>query len=204
MKRPVQRPVDELRRFGGGSVGAFGEMLVIGLVITALSLPLVTAVPALAAGTRHLERHLAHKRDSIRDLLSLGWQAIRSGWLFGLASLLVIVLLLINVELGARGAVPGGGALAVVSGVLAAAVAVLVTRVASLWEPGSSWTALWRSGRMLALTDPIGSGYVLAGLAVGAVIVWMLPPLIVIAPGLLAVALVAAERRRRCTEKGNA
>jgi hypothetical protein len=54
---------------------------------------------------------------------------------------------------------------------------------------------------MLALTDPIGSSFVLAGLVVSVVIVWMLPPLIVIAPGLLTVALVAAERRRS-TQKG--
>lgn len=188
---------DAMRRFGGGGISAFAEMLVIGLGITALALPLVTIVPALAAGTRHLDEHLEHRADSLRDLFRLGWQAIRSGWLFGLASLAVLALLLINVALGTQGLVPGGAALAVVSGVLAVVVMVVVCRVASLWTPGSSWAALWRSGRTLAIEDPIGSLLVLVGLMVSVTVVWMLPPLIVIAPGLLAVSIVAAERRRR-------
>ena len=35
--------------FGGRRVAAFGETLVVGLAVTALALPLVTAAPALAA-----------------------------------------------------------------------------------------------------------------------------------------------------------
>jgi hypothetical protein len=38
--------------------------------------------------------------------------------------------------------------------------------------------------------------FVLLGVGVSAVVVWMLPPLVVITPGMLAVALLAAERRR--------
>lgn len=193
----VRLAPEAMRRFGGGGISAFAEMLVIGLGITALALPLVTLVPALAAGTRHLDEHLEHRGDSLRDLFRLGWQAIRSGWLFGAASFAVLALLLTNVALGMQGLVPGGTALAVVSGVLAVAVAVVVCRVASLWSPGSSWAELWRSGRTLAIDDPIGSSFVLLGILVSVTVVWMLPPLIVIAPGLLAVSIVAAERRRR-------
>lgn len=192
---------EAMRRFGGGGISTFAEMLVIGLGITALAVPLVTLVPALAAGTRHLDEHLEHRSDSLRDLFRLGWQAIRSGWLFGLASLAVLALLLTNVALGMQGLVPGGAALAVVSGALAVMVTVVVCRVASLWAPGSSWAELWRSGRTLAIDDPIGSSFVLLGILVGATVVWMLPPLIVIAPGLLAVSIVAAERRRRAVSQ---
>jgi hypothetical protein len=188
---------DAMRRFGGRGVSAFAEMLVIGLGITALALPLITLAPALAAGTRHLDEHLEHRGDSLRDLFRLGWQAIRSGWLFGLASFAVLALLLVNVPLGLQGLVPGGSALAVVSGVLAVVVLVVVCRVASLWTPGSSWAELWRSGRMLVIDDPVGSAFVLLGILVSVTVVWMLTPLIVIAPGLLAVSIVAAERRRR-------
>ncbi|MDQ0644396.1 hypothetical protein [Microbacterium murale] len=200
MSRERHSP-ETMRRFGGGGISAFAEMLVIGLGITALALPLVTLVPALAAGTRHLDEHLEHRGDSLRDLFRLGWQAIRAGWLFGLASLAVLALLLINVALGLQGLVPGGAALAVVSGVLAVVVAVVVCRVASLWSPGRRWADLWRSGRTLAIDDPIGSFFVLLGILVSVTVVWMLPPLIVIAPGLLAVSIVAAERRRRAVSR---
>lgn len=193
----AQRPVESMRRFGGEGVAAFGEMLMVGLGITLLALPLITLIPALAAGARHLDNHLSDRSDSPRDLLILGWQAIRSGWLFGLAGFAVIALLLINIALGVQGLVPGGTAFVVVSGVLATGVAVVVCRVASLWTPGSRWRDLLSSGRRLALDDPVGSLFVLAGLLVGVTIVWMLPPLVVIAPGLLAAAIVAGERRRR-------
>ncbi|WP_348786475.1 hypothetical protein [Leifsonia sp. NPDC080035] len=203
-RRRSAPPLDGMRRFGGRGVGAFGEMLVVGLAVTALSLPIVTAVPALAAGVRHLEGHLTDRPDSVRSLFSLAWSAIRSGWLSGLASAAVVGMLLVNVALGVQGLVPGGGALAVVSGVLAAAVAVVACRVAALWAPGSRWGSLWREGAALAVGDPVGSLLVLAGLGVGLVVAWMLPPLIVIAPGLTAVALVAAERRRRAAQEGDA
>ncbi|GIT79030.1 hypothetical protein LLS1_06990 [Leifsonia sp. LS1] len=189
--------VDDLRRFGGRGVGAFGGMLVIGLGITALSLPIVTIVPALAAGTRHLDEHVSAKRDSVRELASLGWAAIRGGWLFGTIAAAVVALLLLNVVLGVEGLVPGGGVLAAVSGALAVVAAVTVGRVAARWQPGARWSQLWRRHRTDAITDPVGSLFVVAGLLVAVTVVWMLPPLIVIAPGLVAVALVAAERRRR-------
>ena len=187
----------ESAAFGGARLGAFGEMLVVGLGVAALSLPLVTIVPAVAAGARHLDAHLEHETDSVRRLLSLGWQAIRSGWWFGAASVVVVGMLLLNALAGMQGLLPGGVALGVVSGVLAAVVALAALRTAALWEPGARWGALWKAGRDLLLDDPIGDVLVLLGLGVSVVVVWMLPPLIVIAPGLVVVALVAAERRRR-------
>ena len=193
----VRLAPESMRRFGGGGISAFAEMLVIGLGITALALPLITLVPALAAGTRHLDEHLEHRGDSLRDLFRLGWQAIRSGWLFGAASFAVLALLAFNVMLGLQGLIPGGVAFAAVSGALAIAALVVICRIASLWTPGSKWSQMWRSGRTLAIDDPIGSVFVLVGILVSVTVVWMLPPLIVIAPGLLAVSIVAAERRRR-------
>jgi len=196
--RPIEhRPIETRRRFGGGGVAAFGEMLVVGLVVVALSLPVITFVPALAAGARHLENHLAGERDSVRDLFSLGWRAIRSGWVFGLASMAVIGLLLMNVALSLQGVVPGGTVFALLSGALALGVLVVVCRVAALWKPGLRWSELWRNGRMVTANDPVGSVLVVVGIGVAATVVWMLPPLIVIAPGLIVVALVAAERRRQ-------
>ena len=69
--------------FGGRRVAAFGETLVVGLAVTALALPLVTAAPALAAGTRHLTNHVEGRSDTVGSLFRDGWRAIRTGWLFG-------------------------------------------------------------------------------------------------------------------------
>lgn len=186
----------ERRPADGSRLAAFGEMLVVGLGVTLMSLPLVTVVPALAAGARHLDDHVSGERDTVGGLLRHGRQAIRSGWPFGLCVLVVSVMLCLNIALGVQALVPGGTAFAILSGVLLSAVLVVACRVAALWRPGASWRSLWRSGRTLTLEDPVGSVFVLLGLGVSATVVWMLPPLIVIAPGLVAVALVAAERRR--------
>ena len=187
----------ETRRvFGGSGVAAFGEMLVIGLAVTLISLPLVTLVPAFAAGARHFRAHLDDEPDAVRLLALRGVQAVRSGWWFGAASALVIGLLVVNALGAAQGQLPGGIPFAIVSGGLGALVAVAVLRTAALWTPEARWGDLWRQGRGLAIDDPIGSALVLAGIGVSAVVVWMLPPLVVIAPGLIVVALVAAERRR--------
>ncbi|MFJ4172466.1 hypothetical protein [Microbacterium sp. NPDC089696] len=187
----------EQAAFGGARLGAFGEMLVVGLGVAALSLPLVTIVPAVAAGARHLDAHLEHETDSVRRLLMLGGQAIRSGWWFGAASAVVVGMLLLNTLAAMQGLLPGGVALGAVSGVLATLVALAALRTAALWEPRARWKDLWRAGRDLVIDDPIGDAFVLVGLGVSVVVVWMLPPLVVIAPGLVVVALVAAERRRR-------
>lgn len=184
------------RRFGGTGVSAFGEMLIVGLGVAVLSLPLVTLAPAVAAGVRHLDAHLDHEQDSVARLARWGLQAIRSGWWFGAASTTVIGLLVLNAIGGVQGLLPGGTVLAAVSGALAAVVAVASLRTAALWHPRARWSELWRAGRNLFLDDPIGDVFVLFGLGVAITVVWMLPPLIVIAPGLVVVSLVAAERRR--------
>lgn len=187
----------ETRRvFGGSGIAAFGEMLVVGLAVALMSLPLVTLAPAFAAGVRHFRAHLDDEPDSVRLLALRGLQAVRTGWWFGAASTVVIGLLVVNALGAARGLLPGGIPFAIVSGGLAVIVALVVLRTAALWTPGARWGDLWREGRGIAIDDPIGSALVLAGIGVSAVVVWMLPPLIVIAPGLIVVALAAAERRR--------
>lgn len=187
---------EERRRFGGGGVALFSEMLIVGMAVTAASLPVVTMVPALAGGVRHLTEHLSDRADSPRLLLLSIGRAIRGGWLFGLCSTAVIALLVLDIELGIEGLVPGGTPFVAASGVLLAGVALVVCRTAACWRPASGWRDAYRRARRLTLSDPVGSLYVLAGLLVAVTMVWMFRPMVVIAPGMLALALVAAERRR--------
>lgn len=189
-------PAENLQRFGGGAIAPFGQMLVVGLVISALSLPLITAVGALAGGTFHLEQHLRAKADSLGDLLAQSWRAIRSGWWVGLGTVGALGIIVLNMSLAWQGLIPGGRWYLVLSGALGAILAAVVCRSAALWQPGSRWSRLLRQGRDVTIDDPVGTVIVLASFGVCAVVVWMLPPLIVITPGMLAIALVAVERRR--------
>ena len=47
----------KLRPYGSPKFALFGETMLAGLVVALCSLPVVTAVPAIAAGARHLRRH---------------------------------------------------------------------------------------------------------------------------------------------------
>lgn len=196
MSEPARAP-EQLRRFGGGGVSAFGEMLVVGLVVTAASLPLITMLPAIAAGVRHFDEHLVAGDDSLRAFVRLVWRSVRSGWWFGLCWITVLAALGAGAVLGTRGVLPGGDAYAAVCLLLALGVALIGLRSAALWDPAAGWRGLRRRGSALVVEDPVGTGYVLVGLLVAGVVVWMLPPLVVITPGLVVLAAVAAERRRR-------
>ena len=196
-RRPVRRrPAEPVRRLGEGPIALFGEMLVAGLAVAVVSLAVVTVVPALAAGAQHIERHLSGRGDALRDLFATMRAAFRGVWAVTIIPVAAIAFLVVNVSIGMRGIVPGGAAFAAVSTVLAAAIAIVVCRTAALWTVGARWPELLREGRALALADPIGSIFVALGLAVSVTVTWMFAPLIVIAPGMLALSLVAAERRR--------
>lgn len=191
----VSRAPEQLRRFGGGFVALFGEMLTVGLVVAGLSLTLITALPALAAGVYHLDRHITARADTLRDLLVAVWRAVRGGWLVGAAVAVVTALLTLNVALGMQGLVPGGRLLAVVSIVLGAVVVVVACRAASLWRPDDSWSALLRHAWDLTASDIVGTGYIVASIGVCAVVIWMFLPMALLTPGMLAVAMLAARRR---------
>jgi hypothetical protein len=153
---------------------------------------------------RHFRAHLDDEPDSLRLFAVRGLQALRSGWWFGTACAVIIALLVLNAIGAAQGVLPGGAVFAIISGGLAVVVAVAMLRTAALWTPGARWIDLWREGRAVVIDDPIGTSLVLVGLGVSATVVWMLPPLIVIAPGLIVVSLVAAERRRAATSSRRA
>ena len=83
------------RSLGGAIIVAGFGAIVMGSLPAdrAATVTMDTLAPALAAGVRHLEEHLGERPDTVRGLFSLAWQAIRTGWLSGLASAAVLGLL---------------------------------------------------------------------------------------------------------------
>ncbi|HBF83476.1 MAG TPA: hypothetical protein DD420_27185, partial [Streptomyces sp.] len=63
--------------------GLFSECLLTGVWIALAALPLLTFPAALAAGTRHLRRHLAGERGGFRAFATVPGAAARGGWLVG-------------------------------------------------------------------------------------------------------------------------
>lgn len=173
----------------------FGETVITGVLVGVLALPVVTALPALAAGVRHLRRHLAG--ESVR--LGSVWQdftaAWRALWRAALGLTGAALLLLWNLSLAETGLLPGGAAVRAVSLALLAGWLVLLLRTAAVWRPGTDAAGALREAAARAGADPAGSLLLLLACGLCAVFVWMLLPLVVLAGGLLSLAAVAVDVR---------
>jgi hypothetical protein len=180
---------------GTTRLSLLGEVLVVGVVVLLASIPLVTAVPALAAGVLHLRRHLSGEPDSARDLVRGLGPAVRDLWALGVGLPAVLFVLGYNLWLAQSGVLPGGTLVAATSLVVAAAVIVVALRAAATWFPGRGGRDAVRAAARRAGRDLTGSALLAASVAVCAVLVWMLVALVLVVGGLLALAMLAVEHR---------
>ena len=195
-------PVREERtplRFPGvtGSFALFGEVLLVGLLITAGGIVLVTLPAALAAGIGHLRRYLnaeaSPQRQFWRDFL----KALPGGLVAGLVALVLVLLFVLDIDLANSGALPGGAAVAVVGWVGLAVVGVALLAAAGLWTRESGWRSAIRRVPAVVAADPGGVLFLLAAAGLVCVLTWVLVPLMIPALGCAALAVVAIPERRR-------
>jgi hypothetical protein len=184
-----------------GGFALFGEVLLVGLLVTAVSLAVVTLPLALAAGIRQLRRYLRADASSA----GLFWRDVRRGLLPGLGAgvgvLLATLVLLLDVDLARSGALPGGELVGALGVVLLVVIAAGLLAAASLWSPETGWLAAARATPARLWRDPVGA--LLLAVAAGFVVLatWQLLPLVVPALGLACFAAVAVpERPRRGTQ----
>ncbi|GAA1925036.1 hypothetical protein GCM10009775_16670 [Microbacterium aoyamense] len=185
-----------------GATGAFqllGEVLVIGLLITIASLPVVTLPAALAAGIRHVRRFIAAEHAPIagfwRDVLrgSLG------GAVIGLVALVAVGVLLLDIDLARSGFLPGGIVIEVIGWAGLAAVGLGILLAAGAWTPETGWRTAVRGIPAAVRDDVVGTAFVVATAGFVVVVTWMLPPLFIAAIGCAALAVVAVPQRTRRT-----
>lgn len=181
--------------FGTSAFGLLGETLVVGAVVAVVSIPLVTALPAVAAGIRHLRRYVRGEGDAIGGLVRDVGTAVRELWLVGVGLVAALVVLGFNVWLAGTGALPGGQVVGVVTAVLAAAVLVVALRLAAGWSAAGTVGADLRDAGRRSVADPAGSLLLVAALVAAATFVWMLLPMLLLVGGLLALAAMAVEHR---------
>lgn len=180
-----------------GRFSLFAEVLLTGVYVTVLSLPVVTALPAVTAGVGHLRRHLRGERDGVAEVWEDFRGACSGAWAVAVGGLVAFLLIGLNLWAASTGALPGGSMVAVVSSGLGVALSVGLLRAASLWEPGSRWFDLLRHGMREIGDDLAGSVMLFAAVIMCAVLVWMLTPLVIIVGGLLAFAVVGVDFRTK-------
>ncbi|MDN3297641.1 hypothetical protein QWM81_27110 [Streptomyces ficellus] len=176
--------------------GVFAECLLTGVWIALASLPLVTLPAALAAGSAHLRRHLAHEPGGLREFATDVRAAARHGGLLaGLTGWAALALVWADIAVVRAGGLPGG-AFAGAVGVLALlALSVAGLRAAVAWHPGAPWRPLLTSATRRTVRDPAGSLALVCGFAVIAASMWFSPPLAAPALGILTAAALAVEQR---------
>lgn len=176
----------------------FAESMLVGMIICLLSLPLVTVVAGLTAGIGHLNRHTRLRSDSFSELWGDFVQTLRRHWPLGVAFLLVMALMGWNLSVLGGSPIPGREWMAAVMLLLMALLAVLALRTSAVLALAGGVTSKQALVRGLEVTreDPAGTVLLLVGLGMCVVFTWMLIPLAVLAPGLMAFATLAVESRR--------
>ncbi|GHF39645.1 hypothetical protein FHX82_006702 [Amycolatopsis bartoniae] len=170
------------------------EVLLIGVLVTVTSLPLLTAPAAGAAGAVLLTDLVrADRTPSVARYLRLFGAAVRNP-LAALAPLGLLVVGGLDV-LAVLARVPGGRPFGWLLGAVLATVIVAGLRTVVSWAPDRSWREAAARGGELTVRDPLGSAMLAVAVVVLAVVVTQAPAFVVIAPGLLLLAAVAVPRR---------
>ncbi len=190
----------------------FAETILAGVIVLLLSIPLVTAPAAYAAGVAHLERHLSGRDDSLRSLWGNFRCALPGSWKIGITTAAAAVVLVLNLLLALVGQLPGRAVILPATLILAAAGAALFLRIVANWSGGVAWdgdadrhpadvpgpqrwAAAYSSAKADSLRDWSGSLLLLAAVFMAVVFVWMLQALFVIVPGTLVLAAAAVKIR---------
>ncbi|BCB78740.1 hypothetical protein GCM10022251_78650 [Phytohabitans flavus] len=173
----------------------FGECLLAGLLTALLALPLVTLLPALAAGCAHIRAHVEGETTAVRAYFARFRAAFPGSVKLSLGVAAAFAVVTVD-GLLLRAAVPGGAYVAAFCGIAATALSVVLLRAAATWSPGRSWSDLVRQATVRAATgDPSGSLLLVLALALLVLITWQLLPLAVPTLGCVLMAAVAVERR---------
>ncbi|MFK0003801.1 Poxvirus protein I5 [Paenarthrobacter sp. NPDC090522] len=203
--KPSDKPGIPVNRFA-----LFSETMLAGVIVLLLSLPLVTAPAAYAAGVVHLERHLSGRDDSLRTLWDTFRRALPGSWKYGMTTAAAGLVVVLNLLLALVEQLPGRTVILPATLVLAAAGAVLLLRTAGNWsgpvawdaatQPadtggGEGWAAAYSTAKEDSVRDWSGSLLLLAALGMSVVFVWMLQALFVIVPGALILATAAIKIR---------
>lgn len=204
----------------GARFELFADVLAVGLAVSVAALPLLTAPAALATACTLLRRRLlcGEPCTAGRFFALLRRRLARRGeWEAGAVACGFAALLGFDAGLAAAG-LPGAAAVSAALAALAAAAAVAGLRTCALGpyeahepnraaepgelrepgeahEPSPRWTAAVRTAAARAVRDRGGSVLVVLALCTAAVCTWALPPVVLLLPGPLALALTAVELR---------
>ncbi len=164
-----------------------GESLLLGLLVFAAALPLVTAFPAVVAGCALL-RSRGEVSVGVRSFAVRLAAAMRPA---AVAAPCVVAAVLALDVAAVRAGAPGGRALAVLLPLCGLGAAGLGLRAAAACRPGLAWRAVVRR----AAADPGGVLLLSAASTAGLFVAWSVPIVTPLVLGQLVLAAVAIDAR---------
>ncbi|WP_236683100.1 hypothetical protein [Demequina globuliformis] len=180
-----------------GGFALWGEVLMTGVMMTVASLGVVTMPAAVAAGSRHLNAYLRAERSE----WAVFWRDVRAalpgGLGVGIAAVVLIAILAIDIQLAATGLLPGASVIAAVGWLGLIATAVVLLTAAGQWDPEAGWRAALMRALSQLRGDVGGAAYLAATVGFVGVCTWSLPALLIPALGCAVLALVAIPARPR-------
>ncbi|WP_433382924.1 hypothetical protein ACQPZX_19930 [Actinoplanes sp. CA-142083] len=154
------------------------DLALLGIVVTLLSLPLLTAGAAVATGSHAIRHLITHGRwPELTDCWAVFRTRLVPGLIAGPAVLAGATLVALDIAGLRRGAVPGGGPALVMVLTAAALVAGYVALVAV--QAGTSGGRAAREALTLALTRPLTAVAAAAVLAVAVLLATLVHPALV-------------------------
>lgn len=190
-ERPVARFPGATARFA-----LFGEVMLVGVLVTVGGALVITLPAALAAGVRHLRRFAAAEGSPMSAFWADYRRALPGGAPIGLAAAAAAGILALDVVVAGSGALPGGPVIAGVGWVGLVALGAGMLMAASEWTPDLPWWAALRAVPGRVAHDPVAALYVAVAVVLTGVVTWMLFLLLVPALGCAVLAALAAPHRR--------
>lgn len=178
----------------GPRFALFADVLVVGLMTVAVSLPVLTAPAAMSTACAVLDRRVVDDQPATagRYLHAFRTRLRRGDLLAGAGLVAVAGLVLFNVTVAAAG-LPGAALFRLALLAVAATLAVVLLRGCARQESATSWRQALRLAAYETLRRPRGAAVLLLAIATAGVCAWAYPPLAFLVPGPLALAARATE-----------
>lgn len=175
----------------------FGEVMLVGILTSALSLAVVTVPLALAVNARHLRAYLKGEDSGVRAYLADLRAGLGGGLLVGLAMVVVCAAAIFSILIAADDLTGLGPVMVFVGWFVIAATATILLMLAGDWNPETGWRgAIKRIGDQFE-ADPAATVYLLVTACFVGLAGWQFGPLVVPAAGLAVFIAVAIPHRPR-------
>jgi uncharacterized membrane protein YesL len=175
----------------------FAEVLFVGVLCVGAGLLIITLPAAMVASSRHLHRFLLAEKSTMGYWWADFRIALRTGWVVGLVAATLSAILLLNIMIASRQALPGWQFILAFGTVMLVGLVMTLLQSTVRWRPDRGWKQTLQRGHRSFVEDPGSVPLLLVALLLTVVLAWQLPPLIVPGIGCLVFAALATSVRKR-------